>query len=351
QLADVPAAPGQDDGRGQGRRESRVGRPDAGSQHPDEGPDADPRRCPAAGQPLQAEAGCNQAHRTPDHHHPARGARRQSGEMDHRRVSRQAESVAQAPAARPAGLAREFEPAPALTRPVPINGLTGLLDRSENRNATSERGFTFLVVIWALSMLVVLSLVFGASVSAHFKATRNAMDSARAEALGDAGIQLAVLDLSAWRARTGREARFPRNGRPVGCNLGNGDWLSIAIEDEVGKVDLNTADERLIGAALLAAGVAEDDVPRHAQRILDYRDADNDRRPLGAEIEEYRAQGRAGPKNQPFDAIEEVEQVLGIPLGLADALRPYVTVYSGQVTIDGNLAQRRLLAALSGRRG
>jgi len=42
-----------------------------------------------------------------------------------------------------------------------------LLDRSENRNATSERGFTFLVVIWALSMLVVLSLVFGASVSAQ----------------------------------------------------------------------------------------------------------------------------------------------------------------------------------------
>jgi len=222
-----------------------------------------------------------------------------------------------------------------------------LSNRSSNRRADEEQGFTFLVVIWALSVLIVLSLMFGASVSAHLKTTRNAIDNARAEALADAGVQLAVLDLSTWRARTVREARFPRDGRPVRCSLGNGDWLSIAVEDEVGKVDLNVADERLIGAALLAAGVAEGDVVRLAQRILDYRDTDDNRRPLGAETNEYRDQGRAGPKNQPFDAIEEVEQVLGAPIGLADALRPYATIYSGQVTIDGNLAHRRLLAAVS----
>ena len=216
---------------------------------------------------------------------------------------------------------------------------------SRTCRATADQGFTFLVVIWALSILIVLSLVFGASVSTHLKTTRNAIDNARAEALADGGVQLAVLDLSAWRARAVQKARFARDGRPDRCSLGNGDWLSIAVEDEVGKVDFNTADERLIGAALLAAGVAEDDVARHAQRILDYRDSDNDRRPLGAEIEEYRDQGRAGPKNQPFDAIEEVEQVLGVPPGLAEALRPYATIYSGQLTIDGNFAHRRLLAA------
>jgi len=204
-------------------------------------------------------------------------------------------------------------------------------------------------VIWALSILIVLSLMFGSSVSVHLKTTRNAIDNARAEALADAGVELAVLDLSAWRTPALREARFPRNGRPVRCSPDNGDLLAIAVEDEVGKVDLNMADERLIGAALLAAGVAEDDVARHAQRILDYRDSDSNRRPLGAEVEDYREQGRAGPKNRPFDAIEEVEQVLGIPIGLADALRPYATIYSGQVTIDGNFAHSRLLAVLSSR--
>jgi general secretion pathway protein K len=220
-------------------------------------------------------------------------------------------------------------------------------DDNGTRGAIGEQGFTFLVVIWALSILIMLALFFGASVSAHLKTTRNAVDNARAEALADAGVELAVLDISAWRAAAVREPRFPRNGRPIFCSLDNGDRLAISVEDEVGKVDLNMADERLIGAALLAAGVAEDRVTRQAQRILYYRSPVNTRRPLGAEMEEDRDQVRA--KNRPLDAIEEVEQVLGTPIGLVDALRPYITVYSGQVTVDGNLAHRRLLAALASR--
>jgi general secretion pathway protein K len=216
-----------------------------------------------------------------------------------------------------------------------------------NERRRTDGGFTFLVVVWGLSILIVLSLVFGASISTYLKTTRNAIDNARAEALADGGTQLTVLDLSAWRAHLERQPRFPRDGRPTGCSLGGGDWLRIAVEDEIGKVDLNTADERLIGAALIAAGVSDDDAPGDAQRILDYRDSDDIRRPSGAEAQDYAAAGRAGPKNQPFDAIEEVEQVLGIPAGLADALRPYATVYSGERGVDARFARERLLAALS----
>lgn len=218
------------------------------------------------------------------------------------------------------------------------------------RHTTRERGFTFLVVLWMLTILVVIALAFSASVGLHLKATRNAIDNGRAEAFADAGVELVVLDLLAWRARPTQEARFPRDGRPTRCGLGNGDWLSIVVEDEIGKVDLNAADERLVAAALLAAGVAEDDVAGLAARILDYRDSDHNRRPLGAEAEEYREQGRVGPKNLPFDVLEEVEQVLGAPVGLAEALRPFATVYTAQVTIDINVAHRRLQAALSNRR-
>jgi general secretion pathway protein K len=218
------------------------------------------------------------------------------------------------------------------------------------QRTTKERGFTFLVVIWTLSILVVIALAFSASVGLHLKVTRNAIDNGRAEAFADSGVALAVLDLLAWRARPTEEARFPRDGRSVRCSLDNNDWLRIVVEDEAGKVDLNAADERLIGAALLAAGVAADDAPSLAARIMDYRDSDSIRRPLGAEAEEYRDQGRAGPKNMPFDVLEEVEQVLGAPVGLAEALRAFATVYTAQVTIDVNLAHRRLLAALSNRR-
>lgn len=215
------------------------------------------------------------------------------------------------------------------------------------RRGAGDRGFTFLLVVWALGVLAVLSLAFGGAVGTHLKATRNAVDNARAEAFADAGVALATMDLTAWRSQTRREARFRRDGRPVRCSLGGGDWLDIAIEDETGKVDLNAAGERLVGAALLAAGVADDDAGRLAQRLLDYRDSDEVRRPFGAEAEEYRESGRAGPKNEPLDTIEEVEQVLGAPMGLADALRPYATVYSRQPTIDARAARGRLLAFLS----
>ena len=65
----------------------------------------------------------------------------------------------------------------------------------KDRTRQGERGFTLLVVMWALSILIVLSLGFGAAISGHLKTTRNAIDNDRAEALADAGIQLAVLDL------------------------------------------------------------------------------------------------------------------------------------------------------------
>jgi general secretion pathway protein K len=204
-------------------------------------------------------------------------------------------------------------------------------------------------VIWALSVLIVLAMVFGRSTSPHVKATRNAVDNARAEMLADAGVELALLDLSRWRA--GGEARFPRSGRPVGCTFGTGERLVVVVEDEVGKVDLNLADETLVEAALIAAGMDPRQAERLAHRILDYRDSDDQRRPSGAEAGDYREAGRSGPKNRLFDAIEEVEQVLGAPAGLAEAIRPYATIYSGQQTIDPSHAPPRLAAALATRGG
>jgi general secretion pathway protein K len=216
------------------------------------------------------------------------------------------------------------------------------------RSRGGERGFTFLLVVWALAILSMLALVFGSAVATHLKTSRNAVDNARAEAFADAGIALASMDLVAWRAQPTRAPRFPRDGRPARCSLGGDDWLAVAIEDEAGKVDLNAAGDRLLAAALMAAGVAEDEAARLAERLIDYRDSDEARHPDGAEAADYRDAGRAGPKNEPLDTIEEVEQVLGVPAGLADALRPYATVYSGQSTVDARAARRRLLSGLSG---
>jgi general secretion pathway protein K len=224
-----------------------------------------------------------------------------------------------------------------------------MIDRHTRTEASTDRGFTFLIVIWVLSIFVVLALVFGAAVSSHIKITRNTIENAKAEALADAGIGLAVIEMTAWRANPLRQSWLSDANRSKRCSVEGGGWLRLIAEDESGKIDLNIADERLVEAALLAAGISADDVTRYSQRIVDYRDSDSLRRPQGAEAEEYRERGLAGPKNFPFDVIEEVEQVIDMPLGLADALRPYVTVYSGQVTVNLQLAHPRLQTVLSSR--
>jgi general secretion pathway protein K len=125
--------------------------------------------------------------------------------------------------------------------------------------------------------------------------------------------------------------------------------LRIVVEDEAGKVDLNAASERLLTNLLRGLGATPREAAALADRILDFRDADDERSPLGAERSDYAAAGLTyGPKNAAFEAVEELDQVLNIPPGWLARLRPFVTVYSGQSGVDSTVAPIELLGALRG---
>ena len=130
----------------------------------------------------------------------------------------------------------------------------------------------------------------------------SAVQSAGAEALADAGVQLAILDLVAgqpagWRRAAALCAR--RHGathaRPT-----EGGVLVISVQDEAGKVDVNAADERLLRAlfaalAIPASAAAADALPRFPRCRMATR------RPQGAERADYQSAGRPqGPKNAPL---------------------------------------------------
>jgi general secretion pathway protein K len=171
--------------------------------------------------------------------------------------------------------------------------------------------------------------------------------SARASALADAGVNLAVLDLVAVRQQPGRPRRFPIDGTPTVCAPEPGTSIALAVRDEGGRVDLNTADERLLKALFLAAGTDEARAAALADAVIDFRDADGTRRPRGAEAADYIAAGRAAiAKNAPFDAVEELGQVLGIDSALMQRLAPLVTVHSGLSGIDPAAAPAVLRAGV-----
>ena len=206
-----------------------------------------------------------------------------------------------------------------------------------------ERGFVLIIVIAVLGLLALAAAGFAQVTRSQVKAAASTVGSSTAQGLADAGVQLAVLDLVLGRQDPAYQRRFGVGAKPFACDAGDGRRLAVSISDEAGKVDLNGAADRLLQALLVGVGASKG----LADAIIDFRDDDNIKRPQGAERDDYSAAGRPGPKNAPFSAVEEIEQVLGVDAELAARLRPHITVYTNQPGIDTASASRELLAILA----
>jgi general secretion pathway protein K len=203
-----------------------------------------------------------------------------------------------------------------------------------------------LVVLAALGILALVAASFAQVARNHMKLAAVASEGAKAEALADAGVHMAILDLVAARENQRASRRFALDATPLACSVGDGTTLTIAVQDEAGKVDLNIASPQLLRALVLGAGLRAGEAA--ADAILDYRDEDGDRRISGAELPEYLAAGKPyGPRNGAFLAVEELSRVLGIAQADAELLRPFVTIYSGLTAIDMNVAPRALIDVLA----
>ena len=216
----------------------------------------------------------------------------------------------------------------------------------DRRARRGQRGFALLVVLSALGLLALVAAAFATVARSHIKLAAGAGAVARAEALADAGVHLAVLDLVAARASGPDSHRLALDSTPFVCSPGGGATLAVAVQDEAGKVDINIAGPVPIRALVLGLGVSAGEAVVDA--ILDFRDEDDARRPSGAERAEYLAAGRLyGPRNGPFLAVEDLASVLGLTQADADRLRPFVTVYSGLGGVDASVAPRALVEALA----
>jgi general secretion pathway protein K len=221
----------------------------------------------------------------------------------------------------------------------------GIDAASRRRGAGRERGFALLVVLSALGLLAVVAASFAQIARTHIRLAAVASEGAKAEALADAGVQMVVLDLVGARESPPTERRFALDATPLSCTPGEGAVVTVAVQDEAGKVDVNIATPQLLRALVLGLGLSGGEAAVDA--ILDYRDEDDNRRVSGAERPEYRAAGRTGPRNAPFIAVEELSSVLGITQQDADRLRPFVTIHSGLPAIDANVAANELVGIIA----
>jgi general secretion pathway protein K len=201
-----------------------------------------------------------------------------------------------------------------------------------------EQGIALIAVLWMLVLLSIVAAALSLETRSSTRVARNMAENAAARAAADAGVQRALLDLES--VATGDKAKFRADGTVYDWQFANAK-VRISVRDEAGKIDLNQAPEPLMVALFTSVGVDPAKAQALADAIADFRDPDNLRRLSGAELSDYRDAGlNWGPKNAPFQAVDELQQVFGMTPELYSRVAPDLTVYSVATTLPMAADQR-----------
>jgi general secretion pathway protein K len=195
----------------------------------------------------------------------------------------------------------------------------------------NRRGFALLAVLWLIAALAALVAGGLALVRTGLGASSNRITLTRAAWAREACIDI-MLARGFASARDGSIGVRETRER---VDLSRTTWCSLEVADPSGRLNLNLASvdalQRLIGDSL-------------ADALLDWRDPDDVSRPLGAESDWYRRQGRFRPRNAPLASFEELRLIRGFDSLRVRQLADLVTV-RGRGIINVNAASSRVLAA------
>ncbi len=205
------------------------------------------------------------------------------------------------------------------------------------------RGAALVLVLWLVALLTALVGAFALTARVEHLQGRVLAETAAGQERARAGIEYALArlqgspDQPAWLA-DGRRYRWQFEQARI----------DLRIIDESGKVDINNADPALLAALFKALEVEPSRAQQLAGAIIDWRDSDDLRQPVGgAEDPDYAAAGLPyGAKDARFDSVGELQRVLGMDAGLMARLAPLVTVYGDRSRPDPRFAPGPVLAAM-----
>jgi general secretion pathway protein K len=218
------------------------------------------------------------------------------------------------------------------------------MSRQRELMHSRERGVAFILVLWVIAMLSILLGSFALVARTENLQSRHLFDTTQARYAAEAGLNLAVYELR----KADPMERWVADGRPYRFGFGDAE-IEVAITDDSGKIDINAAGSNgdLLTNLFVTHGVALDKAQALSDAVQDWIDSDDNTRPNGAEIAQYKAAGLPyGPKNAPFDTVSELQQVLGMTYDLYQKIEPGITIYSGRNTPNGSFANQDALRAM-----
>jgi len=207
-----------------------------------------------------------------------------------------------------------------------------------------QTGIALVAVLWLTILLTVIASSFAYSMRGEALAARNALSVAQARAYADGAVERTAFELQRPRNLA---AAWIADGQPKSWQDGDASITAIAV-DESAKIDINAAAEPLLRGLFVNLGGADAATAAALVDALgDWKDADDLRRPNGAEEPDYRAAGRKyRPANAPLETTGELQRVLGMTPELYARIAGAITVYSRQSGINPQTASRDVLLAL-----
>lgn len=204
---------------------------------------------------------------------------------------------------------------------------------------SASRGFILVAVLWMLLALATLASVASAYVAQSAIALAPLDEALQTDALINAGLSLTTYQLS----------MAPLNNRPArGAFRFRLARTSVEVEfmSEAARIDLNSAPKALIAGLFATLGAQSSDAADYADRVVAWR---TPVKPGAPDREEalYLAAGLTyPPRRAPFNHLEELSLVAGLPPALVERAAPFVTIYSGRRDVNVLVAAPEVIAAL-----
>lgn len=199
--------------------------------------------------------------------------------------------------------------------------------RSVHRSA--ECGFALVSVLWVLALLALFSAGVIALVRSDTLVARSLAKEAQAEGWADAAVYYVLNSLIEDRIPAG----LSFDGRTGVVQIA-AQAVTVSVQDEAGKIDLNYADPEILKNLFVKAGKQESDAEKMAFVLEKRRDA------------VMKAVSANALKKIPFRTIEEIKSLPGVDEQLYQRIYPAVTVYSQSSTPYTVTAPRLVLESM-----
>ena len=199
---------------------------------------------------------------------------------------------------------------------------------SLRRSTARQSGFALVAVIWTLGLITLLGMAVIVGARYRTKTSSNYASVTAAEMAAESAVNLAIA--TALAATPERAVNFP-----LRCRLPGGERATITVEEETGKIDLNTASPTALTRFFTALTGDQSRGMRITAQITEFR--------------KPKAQGTlaATPAEARFTTVMQLDQLDGMSPRLFRAALRHVTVRSGRPEPDMEAASPALLRLLN----